>query len=119
LADSLQANVVDYAAVRLPDEIRDELARGLFGFAPAGLDKGRSLIGVGLDAKAFGASNALLLPLRDEVAFRASLDAAPVLQRGARDAYTLEIAPDSPPGRLRLLASSVGTVQTLPDLMRG
>ena len=31
---SLRADVVDYAAVRLPDDFRDQLAREVFGFAP-------------------------------------------------------------------------------------
>jgi hypothetical protein len=115
---SLRADVVDYAAVRLPDDFRDQLAREVFGFAPAGLDAGRPLIALGLDAKAFGGSNALLLPLRDESAFRASLDAAPVLHHGARDDYVLEIPADSALGRLRLFANGFGSVQSVSDMLR-
>src|SRR5262249_26996547 len=115
---SLQADVVDYAALRLPDAFRDNLAREVFGFAPAGLDAGRPLIALGLDAKAFGGSNAVLLPLRDEAAFRASLDATPVLQRGSRGDYSLELAPDSALGHLRLLANSVGTMRSMSDVFQ-
>jgi hypothetical protein len=104
---TLQANgVVAYAALRPPKPAFDDACTRLFGFVPDGVDASRPFTVMNLDAKAFGGAYALLLPLRDEAAFRDSLDKAPGLRHGGRGDYVLEVPADSELGRIILLSSS-------------
>ncbi|HEX5010345.1 MAG TPA: hypothetical protein VFY71_08080 [Planctomycetota bacterium] len=104
---TLQAKgVVAYAALRPPVPAFDDACTRLFGFVPAGVDASRPFTVMSLDAKAFGGAYALLLPLRDDAAFRDSLDKAPGLRHGGRGDYVLEVPADSELGRLILFSSS-------------
>ena len=80
---------------------------GLLGWAPGGL-RPRGALGVAwLDVRTHGGEYALLLPVDDEAAFRASLDAAPSVTELATDRYVFELPPDHPLVEMLQMASAL------------
>jgi len=114
---ALQApGIVAYAAVRLPASERDALFTRLFGFAPEGLDDGRALVALVLDAMAYGGEYALLLPARDAEASLQSLEHQPRLRAVGDGEYVMEVPPESGLGELMLLTSGLRGTRSLADV---
>jgi hypothetical protein len=68
-----EPGLLAYAAVTLPESVRDDALAKLSGWHPRGLSAGRPLVVVHLDAKTYGGPVALFAPVADADAFHASL----------------------------------------------